>query len=222
MMFSHGKPKPLFRLMTRSILMYGGIGMDVIQIKIKKDKNIISYIKLIKDFDKSVSANGISVSEIKNRIEEDQFVYAFDLDAGDWMYIENMTEHEWHFRFLNLLEKLVKIGADLTVYHNNEASSLELIRNWLNTIKEISEESNAESELELMDDPSIIEPYKYLWTTEQADWCVIIEDYSYSIVNMKTRQMLMIEDTDLNNQVAAMMIMEGNARFDNIDQAFRT
>ena len=60
------------------------------QFKITKDKNVIPYIKLIKEFDKTVSANGISIAEIKKRIEENQFVYSFDLDAGDWMYIENM------------------------------------------------------------------------------------------------------------------------------------
>ena len=57
--------------------------MDIIQIKIKKDKNIISYIKLIKEFDKTISANGISVSELKKSIEENRYVYSFDLDAGD-------------------------------------------------------------------------------------------------------------------------------------------
>ena len=195
--------------------------MDIIQIKIKKDKNIISYIKLIKEFDKTVSANGISVSEIKKRIEDDQFVYGFDLDAGDWMYIENMTKHKWHSRFMNLLKELVKTGADLTVYHNNEVTSLELVENWLHTIKEISEETDAESEHEQIDDLSIILPYSYLWTTEQTDWGVVIEEYSYSIVNTKTHQMLLIEDVELNNKVAAMMIMMGNARFDNIDQAFK-
>ena len=195
--------------------------MDIIQIKIKKDKNIISYIKLIKEFDKTVSANGISVSELKKSIEENRYVYSFDLDAGDWMYIENMTEHEWHSRFLHLLKELDRIGADLTVYHNNEVTSLELVENWLQTRKEISEETDAESVLEQIDDLSIIEPYSYLWTTEQADWGVVIEEYSYSIVNTKTHQMLLIEDVELNNKVAAMMIMMGNARFDNIDQAFK-
>ncbi len=195
--------------------------MDIIQIKIKKDKNIISYIKLIKEFDKTVSANGISVSELKKSIEENRYVYSFDLDAGDWMYIENMTEHEWHSRFLNLLRELVKTGADLTVYRNNEVTSLELVENWLHTIKGISEETDAESELEQIDDLSIIEPYSYLWTTEQADWRVVIEEYSYSIVNTKTHQMLLIEDVELNNKVAAMMIMRENARFDNIDQALK-
>ena len=195
--------------------------MDIIQIKIKKDKNIISYIKLIKEFDKTVSANGISVSELKKSIEENRYVYSFDLDAGDWMYIENMTEHEWHSRFVNLLKELVKTGADLTVYRNNEVTSLELVENWLHTIKGISEETDAESELEQIDDLSIIEPYSYLWTTEQADWGVVIEEYSYSIVNTKTHQMLLIEDVELNNKVAAMMIMMGNARFDNLDQALK-
>ena len=205
-----------------SIFMYRGAAMDMIQIKIKKDTNIISYIKLIKEFDKSISSNGISISDIKRRIEENQFVYGFDLDAGDWMYIEKMTEYEWHSRFLRLIKELVTIGADVTVYHNNEVVSLELIENWIHTIKDISEETDAESELEELEDMSIIEPYGYLWTTEQADWGVIIEDYSYSIVNTKTHQILLIEDTELNNKVAAMMIMMGNARFDNLDQAFNT
>lgn len=194
--------------------------MDIIQIKITRDKNVISYIKLIKAFDKTVSANGISVSEIKKRIAENQIVYSFDLDAKDWMYIENMTEYEWHSRFMHLLQELVKTGANLTVYHNNELTSLELIEKRLNTIKEISEEIDAETELEQADDLSIIEPYNYLWTIEQADWGVVIDEYNYSIVNTKTHQMLLIEDVELNNKVAAMMIMMGNARFDNIDQAF--
>lgn len=196
--------------------------MDIIQIKIKKDKNIISYIKLIKEFDKTISSNGISVSELKKSIEENRFVYNFDLDAGDWMYIENMTEHEWHSRFLHLLKELDRIGADLTVYHNDEVTSLKLVENWLNTIKEISEETDAESELEQVDDLSIIEPYSYLWTTEQADWGVIIKNLSYAIVNIKTHEMLLIDDEELNNRVASMMIMMGNARFDNINQAFNT
>ena len=54
--------------------------MDLVQIKIKKDDNTISYIKLIREFDKT-----IPISEIKRRIENNDFVYGFDLDRRDWM-----------------------------------------------------------------------------------------------------------------------------------------
>ena len=61
--------------------------MDLVQIKIKKDDNTISYIKLIREFDKT-----IPISEIKRRIENNDFVYGFDLDRRDWMYLEDV-EH---------------------------------------------------------------------------------------------------------------------------------
>lgn len=47
--------------------------MDLMQIKIAKDEQIVSYIKLIREYDKSMS-----MSHIKQKIESNDFVVTYD------------------------------------------------------------------------------------------------------------------------------------------------
>lgn len=109
--------------------------MDLVQIKIQKDDNIVSYIKIIRDFDKS-----IPMAEIKKRIEENRFVHEFDLQGRDWMYIEGMTEYRWHQNYLKLLKQLKSAGAKLEIYMHGRLESMELLNNWIHTIKGISDD----------------------------------------------------------------------------------
>ena len=109
--------------------------MDLVQIKIQKDDKTITYVKIIHEFDKT-----IPISEIKKRIEQGQFVHEFDLDAHDWMYIENMTEYKWHKTYLEFLKKLEDAGAKLEVYMRGEPEEMQYLKNWIGTIKEISDE----------------------------------------------------------------------------------
>ena len=48
--------------------------MDLMQIKIKKDEQSVSYIKLIREYDKSMS-----MSQIKQKIESNDFVVKYDI-----------------------------------------------------------------------------------------------------------------------------------------------
>lgn len=109
--------------------------MDLVQIKIEKDDNSISYIKIIRAFDKSVS-----ISDIKNKIDCNDFIYSFYLEARDWMYIEGMTEYKWHSEFYNMLIQLEASGAALEIYIDGRKESMLLLSNWINTIKEISDD----------------------------------------------------------------------------------
>ena len=77
--------------------------MDMVQIKIKKDNNTLSYVKIIREFDKS-----IPLSEIKKRIENNEFVHSFDLDGRDWMHIQGMTQYKWHRQYYHFLKRLEK------------------------------------------------------------------------------------------------------------------
>ncbi|MBO7515105.1 MAG: hypothetical protein J6T47_05750 [Lachnospiraceae bacterium] len=61
--------------------------------------------------------------------------------------------------------------------------------------------------------------YQYLWKEEPAEWVVFKDDYDYTIFNIKTRMMLLIDkDDDLADQVAAMMILQGNCVIDGKDE----
>lgn len=109
--------------------------MGLVQFKIKKDINVVSYIKIIRNYDKNVS-----MSEIKSSIENNDFVYSFDLYGRDWMYIEGITEYEWHQRFYNLLCQLKEAGAQLDIFNDGKKEEMEYLSNWINTMKEIAEE----------------------------------------------------------------------------------
>lgn len=106
--------------------------LDLVQIKIEKDDNTISYVKIIHGFDKT-----IPISEIKRRIDENDIVHEFDLEGNDWMYDEEMTEFEWHMRYYNFLKKLENAGAKLQILLNGEIESMQLLDNWIHSIKEI-------------------------------------------------------------------------------------
>lgn len=109
--------------------------MDIVRVKIENDSNIVSYIKIIRAYDKS-----ISMSEIKKNIEENNFAYSFDLENREWMYLEDMTEYKWHSLFIEFLNKLQKAGAKLDIFIDGKRENMELLQNWVNTIKEISED----------------------------------------------------------------------------------
>ena len=110
--------------------------MDMVQIKIKKDNNTLSYVKIIREFDKS-----IPLSEIKKRIENNEFVHSFDLDGRDWMHIQGMTEYKWHRQYYHFLKSLEKAGADMEIYINGRLENMVLLNNWIHTIKGISDDS---------------------------------------------------------------------------------
>lgn len=52
--------------------------MDIIQLKIKNEGSIAKYIKIIREFDAS-----LSMSDIKRKIETGDFAVEFDLEYYD-------------------------------------------------------------------------------------------------------------------------------------------
>ena len=115
--------------------------------------------------------------------------------------------------YKELREKNVKVQ----LYEHGRPTDINLLNNLSNTYAEISTEVDAEMELEEADMEKLL-PYEYLWTSEKSDWVVIKKDYDYSIINRTTHMFFLIEDDDLNNQLAAMMIMMGNEVFSDIKE----
>ncbi len=107
--------------------------MDLMQIKIKKDEQSVSYIKLIREYDKSMS-----MSQIKQKIESNDFVVKYDINDYDVVDEINGIDKKREFR--ELIRKLQKAGAETTIYYNGRIISLEFLYNWLNTIDEIEKE----------------------------------------------------------------------------------
>ncbi len=174
----------------------------IIGLKIGTFTSMAEVIKTIRKY------RSDSMSAIKDDIQNNRYILTCDY------YDSNGIKS-----IISAYIELSSQNTDVTIYEHDRTSNIQFLENRIQSYKEVSEEADAESELE-QTDLSIIKPYSYLWTTEQADWGVIIENLSYAIVNIKTHKILSIDDEELNNKVAAMMIMMGNARFDNINQAF--
>ena len=100
--------------------------MDLMQIKIAKDEQIVSYIKLIREYDKSMS-----MSHIKQKIESNDFVVTND--TNDYDVVDEING-------IDKNRKLQRAGAETTIYYNGRIISLEFLDNWLNSMDEIKKE----------------------------------------------------------------------------------
>ena len=116
--------------------------MDLVQLKIKDQKNINKYIFQIRKFDSSLPIN-----QIKHNIIHDNFVVTFDLHYFD--VLEDLENIDKKVIFRNLITTLIDLGADVEIYHNGELTTLEFLDNWLNTINEIKREVELDIDREL-------------------------------------------------------------------------
>lgn len=113
--------------------------MDLIQLKIKKDDSLVKYIKIIRKFDSS-----LSISDIKQKIEKNDFVVVFDLE--DYDVLEDLNEIDRRKIFRDMIDELYEAGAQISIYQNGELISIEYLDNWLESLEEISQQ--VESELD--------------------------------------------------------------------------
>ncbi len=95
----------------------GGTYMHLIKVKIQKDNNTIKYIKMIREYDSSVS-----IGDLKKRIDANDAVIVFDLDNRDWIHMENMTEYKMHRAFYSFMQKLIENGAKIELTYEYEVS----------------------------------------------------------------------------------------------------
>ncbi|WP_455719684.1 hypothetical protein [Agathobacter sp.] len=91
--------------------------MNLIKVKIEKDDNTIKYIKIIREYD-----NTVSIGELKKKIDANDTVIGFDLDNRDWINMENMTEYKLHREFYSFIQTLIKNGAKVEMTYEYEVS----------------------------------------------------------------------------------------------------
>ena len=119
--------------------------MDLIQLKIEKDKNTVKYISLIRKFNKK-----LSMGEIKQNIENGNFAVSFDLEYYD--VVEDLDGVDRKVLFRQLISDLINSGAKIELYYNNEPTTLTFLDNWLGTLQQISDEVELDIERETRED----------------------------------------------------------------------
>jgi len=166
--------------------------------KITSQSSIAGIVKIVRKY------KDFSIADIKNRVDKEDYI--FTCDAADEVGCKTM---------LKCIKELNKAKVTTQLYEFDKAMDLQLLKNWIDTCRGISREVDAEMVLESESvNTDAIQEFSYLWTSEQKEWVVLKTEFDYSIMNHKTNQFLLIEDEDLNNQVAAMMIMQGNKVID--------
>lgn len=115
--------------------------MDLIQIIIKKDNNYIKYIKLLRDFDGS-----LSMDTIKKQMDNNGYVVEFDLESYD--LLDEINEIEKKDVFRQLIEKLVHLGATITIFENDVPISIEILDNLLESMNETKRQIERHNDLE--------------------------------------------------------------------------
>ena len=91
--------------------------MHLVKVKIEKDDNTIKYIKMIREYDSSVS-----IEELKKRIDANDTVIVFDLHNRDWIDMEDMTEYKMQRAFYDFIQKLIQNGAKVQLTYEYEVS----------------------------------------------------------------------------------------------------
>lgn len=117
--------------------------MDIIQVKLQKDGSLMKYIKIIREFDSS-----LSMGDIKRSIEDGDFAVEFDLEEYDVLDDLNGVDRKQEFR--SMLDVLINAGAKLEIYRNDELSSMEFLDNWLESLeitrRQVEEDIDRETE----------------------------------------------------------------------------
>ena len=171
---------------------------SVLGITIDQYPSVAEVIKIMRKYTNE------SIMDIKTHINNKEFVISCDFCNDDEVK-----------RIIKCINELKKSRITVKIFDNDEEIEMQFLKNWVRTCREIDIQTEAEVELEAVDiDPAELEKFKYLWEAEQDDWVVLKDNYDYAVYNIKKKGILLIEDTDLNNQVAAMMIMAGNKVID--------
>ena len=91
--------------------------IHLVKVKIEKDDNTIKYIKMIREYDGSVS-----IGELKKRIDANDTVIVFDLHNREWIDMEDMTEYKMQRAFYDFIQKLIQNGAKVEMTYEYEVS----------------------------------------------------------------------------------------------------
>ena len=91
--------------------------IHLVKVKIEKDDNTIKYIKMIREYDSSVS-----IGELKKRIDAPDTVIVFDLHNREWIDMEDMTEYKMQRAFYDFIQKLIQNGAKVEMTYEYEVS----------------------------------------------------------------------------------------------------
>ena len=113
--------------------------MSNIFIKIEKDANTVKYIKLIRDYDKT-----ISIGDIKRKIDSGDYVIEFD-PFGYSLYdesVKNISEKQYIKRFYKLVQELQKAGAIITVFdEDGDSGGIQFLKRELDMCLDIIAET---------------------------------------------------------------------------------
>ena len=157
---------------------------SIVTVKIEKDENTLQYIKIIRNYD-----NTLSLSDIKKAIENGEVVFSFDPDDNPLISNGNDNSHKFkEVFFVKALKDLKKAGAKMIVYEEK----------WDLEHKEFSTAQNTNKSKKLgKTDDSVMREIEKKWKLPQ-----IYLDY---LKSHPESQELEIEDDETEEMIPIML-----------------
>lgn len=114
----------------------------MIRLKIEYDHNVVKYISLLRKYD-----NSISLNDIKKRIEKHDFVIEHNYNSA-YDISDDLNNIDRNIMFRELIANLIEQGAKLEIFLNDMPITIDILDNWLKTLKEIEQDTIADIDRE--------------------------------------------------------------------------
>lgn len=171
-------------------------------IVIDRYPSVAAVVKIMRKYTKD------SMMDIRNHMSMNEYVMSC-----------NIIDIPGVRQIIKCVNELKKNKITVKIYEHGRETELQLLKNWVHFSRETEVQVEAEVELEAGEvDPTALDEFKHLWETEQADWVVLKDGLDYTIYNIRSKMVKHIDDEELNDQVAAMMILQGNRVIDGEDE----
>ena len=184
--------------------MYGYDNFDTtVGIVIDQYPSVAAVVRIMRKYTND------SMMDIRNHMSRNEYVMSCDsIDTAEVR------------KLIKCIEELKKNKITVKIIERGEEIELQYLKNWVRSSRESEIQVEAEAELEAGEVSRVnFDEFRFLWEEEQAEWVVLKDGYDYTIFNIKTRMVLLIDENDeLADQVAAMMILQGNRVIDGKDE----
>ncbi|MBO5336249.1 MAG: hypothetical protein J6A94_03860 [Lachnospiraceae bacterium] len=115
----------------------------MIALKLKNSGNIMTYISIIRKFDRN-----LSMGEIKKRIEKHEILLLHDISAGTDI-CDEMNDIDRNELFCKLLQALEAKDAEIELYDDAEEITIEMLYNMIESWNQICMDTKCDIEREL-------------------------------------------------------------------------
>ncbi len=108
------------------------------------------------------------------------------MSNNEFVYSCSFVQEDQVRKLIKIINDLKKNKITVKILKGDEELPLQFLKNWVRSSREETIYIEAETELEVEEnEPVELEPFRYLWETEQDDYVVLKDEYDYTIITQR-------------------------------------